>query len=96
MNAECHERQLEQSGAAAVFRGFADAEFGRAADFEEAFLAEGLRFNTAIRQGPWETRRQGGKDFAAVSAFAASTGGRRVVGGAIRGLWGGRWLLCWR
>ena len=31
-----------EGGAAAVFFGFADAEFGLAADFEEAFLAEGL------------------------------------------------------
>jgi hypothetical protein len=31
-----------EGGAAAVFFGFANAEFGGAADFEEAFLAEGL------------------------------------------------------
>ena len=42
MKAECHERQIEPSGAAAIFLGFADAEFGGAADVEEAFLAEGL------------------------------------------------------
>ena len=31
-----------EGGAAAVFFGFADAELGLAADFEEAFAAEGL------------------------------------------------------